>query len=457
MPALGTSERPLRVAIVGSGPSGFYTADDLFKSDKIVEVSMFDRLPAPFGLVRYGVAPDHAKIKNVTKVYEKIADQDGFKFYGNVEIGNDISVEELKNYFDAIVFCSGAETDRNLGIHGEGLQGSHAATEFVAWYNGHPDFQNRNFDLSHEVAVVIGQGNVAMDVCRILCKTVDELKETDITQNALDALAESKIKEVHMIGRRGPVQAAFTPIEIREFGELSHCHPVINPDDLKLNEISTQELADPANAVRKKNYDILQKLSQLPQDKEKKFFVHFRKSPIEIVGKGRVQKIILEKNKLVGEPNKQRSQGTGEKEELDCGIVFRSVGYRGVPIKGLPFHEQWGIIPNIEGRVADSEHDFVGLYTAGWIKRGPSGIIGTNKPDAEETIKHLLADVEHLNPCAQPDTSALDEFLKEKGIRFISFEDWKKIDAAEIERGQKQGKPREKFINVEQMLAVLHH
>ena len=248
---LGSAQRALRVAIVGSGPSAFYSTDSLFKSGLNISVTMFERLPTPFGLVRYGVAPDHHKIKNVIKVYEKIAEHEGFHFLGNVEVGRDITVHQVRKYFDVVLFAYGAETDRKLGIVGEGLPGSHTATEFVAWYNGHPDFQDRKFDLSCNSAVIVGQGNVALDVCRILCKTVDELKNTDIAQNALDVLAQSKIKEVHIIGRRGPAQAAFTPIEIREFGELANCAPVINVKDLELNYASQCELEDPHNKTKK--------------------------------------------------------------------------------------------------------------------------------------------------------------------------------------------------------------
>jgi len=453
---LGTSERPLRVAIVGSGPSGFYAAQALFKSETNVTVDMFDRLPAPYGLVRYGVAPDHAKIKSVTNVYKKTAEQNGFSFMGNVNVGKDITVEELKKFYDAILFTCGAETDRKLGIPGEDLAGSFTATEFVAWYNGHPDYRDRQFDLSGSTAVIVGQGNVAMDVCRILCKTVDELKNTDIAQHALNTLAKSKIKEVHMVGRRGPVQAAFTPVEIREFGELSNCDPVVDPKDLEVSDVSQAELDDPKNAARRKNFGILRSFAERETtNKEKKFFVHFLKSPAELIGEGKVQKVILEKNELVGEAGKQKAKGTGAKEELNCDILFRSVGYRGIPIEGVPFHEQWGIFPNIEGRITEDDKVVPGLYTAGWIKRGPSGVIGTNKPDSEETVAHLLEDAGQLTLCEAPDTGAVLDLLSQKGVRVVSFDDWQKIDASEIERGQKAGKPREKYVSVEEMVSIL--
>ncbi len=457
MSSLGTPERPLRVAIVGSGPSGFYAAEALYKRSIKVNVDMFDRLPVPYGLVRYGVAPDHPKIKNVIKVYEKfVTDHPDFSFLGNVTVGENVSIHELKRFYDAVIIATGAQTDRKMGIEGEGLAGSHASTDFVGWYNGHPDFQDLHFDFSHEVAVVIGQGNVAMDVCRILLKSVDELKNTDITQNALDALASSKIKEVHCFGRRGPAQAAFTPVEIREFGELADCATIINAKYFELNEASQKELEDPANNVRKKNFEILKELAKRdPEGKKKKFVLHFCNSPVEIFGKGRVQQIVFENNQLTGEPNQQKVRATGIKNTFDCGLVFRSIGYVGVPVKGLPFQPNAGVIPNQHGRVMDAEQIYTGLYAAGWIKRGANGVIGTNKPDSDETVKSLLEDLPHLVGCAEPSTEVVMSFLKSKEIRVVTFSDWKKIDAAEIEHGQKLGKPREKFIRVAGMLSVL--
>ncbi len=449
-------ERALRVTIIGSGPSGFYLAEELFKQKLNVQVDMFEKLPVPYGLVRYGVAPDHPKIKNVTRVFEKTAENSHFTFLGNVTVGKNITVPELQKFYDAVIFAVGAEADRHLGIDGESLEGSYTATEFVAWYNSHPDFQDRHFDLSHDVAVIVGQGNVAMDVARILCKTADELKKTDISRHALEVLAESRIKEVHMYGRRGPVQAAFTPAEIREMGELADCYPVLDPEDLKLNEASLKEAEDPANAARKKNFEILQHFTTLqPRGRKRKFVLHFLKSPVAIIGQGRVQKVKFEMNRLVGEPGRQKVSGTGKFEEIDCGIFFRSVGYRGIPIQGLPFSEQAGIIPNQNGRVMDSGKALAGLYVAGWIKRGATGVIGTNKPDSQDTVKSLLEDLGRLKPCERPSTREVMAFLKERKARVVTFADWKKIDAAEIERGVKLDKPREKFTQVTGMLSVI--
>jgi ferredoxin--NADP+ reductase len=454
---LGSAQQPLRTAIIGSGPSGFYAAASLLNAKDIkVKVDMFEKLPVPFGLVRYGVAPDHAKIKNVTKIYEKIAEHKAFQFLGNVHVGKNISVHDLRKFYEVIIFAIGAEADRRLGILGEDLPGCHTASECVGWYNGHPDFRDKVFNLSQPIVVIIGQGNVALDIARILGKTVDELKNTDIARHALEALAESKVREIHIFGRRGPAQAAFTPVEIRELGELADCNCIIDRKDLELNEASRKELENPQSAVRRKNYEVLQFLAQKKrQPKKRQIVFHFLKSPLEISGAGHLSKIVLEKNMLVGNPEEQKARGLGQREEISCNLLFKSIGYRGIPIKGLPFHDQWGIIPNQRGRVVDSEQIFTGLYAVGWIKRGPTGVIGTNKPDAEETVKHILEDIPHLRPCEIPDTEALKKSLKRKEIRVVNFADWKKIEAAEIERGNEAGKPLEKFVTRSGMLSAV--
>lgn len=452
MSELGSEARPLRVSIIGSGPSGFYAADALLKSKLATVVDMFERLPNPYGLVRTGVAPDHSKIKNVIKIYERIAAKPGFTYFGNVEFGKELNLRELQQHYDAIIFANGAESDRNLNIPGENLPGSHPATAFVGWYNGHPDFRDLEFDFSTEVAVVIGQGNVAVDICRILCKTVDELKTTDIAQHALDQLVHSKIKHVHMIGRRGPVQAKFTQIEIREMGRLQDCDVHIDLEAFDFDKASQQELDDPENKVASKNVPVLREIAETnPHGKSRELNIDFCRSPIEIKGNGRVESIVFEKNKLVGEPYKLKAVGTGETEEMLCGLVFRSVGYHGVALPGVPFDEKRGIFPNVNGRIIDSE----GLYTVGWIKRGPSGIIGTNKPDSQATVAQLLDDISDLTPCQKPETESLIQSLKDKGVRVVSCEDWHKIDEAEIARGKEVDKPREKFTRVVEMLDLL--
>lgn len=459
MTTLGTEDNPLLVAIVGSGPSGFYAAEALIKSDINVKVDMLERLPSPYGLVRSGVAPDHPKLKQAIKLYQKIADSSDFNLIANVTVGTDISVEDLCISHHAVIFTYGAETDRKLGVPGEDLIGSHTATEFVGWYNGHPNYRDCEFDLSHEVAVIIGQGNVAADVSRILSKTIDDLKHTDIAQHALDVLAESKIKEIHVIGRRGPAQAKFTPKELREFGELSDCNSIVQESDMILNPESEKELEEKSNIASKKIYDQFCEFSKRDADpsKSKNCYFDFLIGPKELMGNTRLEKLILEKNKLAGEPFKQSARGTGETIELETGILFRSIGYRGIPMTGVPFHESWGTIPNENGRITDNDGKITAqLYTAGWIKRGPSGIIGTNRACSVETVQHLLQDLEKLDDgMDKSGAEAIYSILNNKQIRHISFNDWKKIDTKEIEHGEPKGKPREKYTYIDEMLSVI--
>jgi ferredoxin--NADP+ reductase len=457
MSKLGSPENPLRVAIIGSGPSGFYATEALIKSGLDVKIDMLERLPAPFGLVRNGVAPDHQKLKQAIQLYDKIAEAAQFNFLGNVTFGRDVTVEDLLKTHHTIIFTCGAESDRKLGIPGEDLSGSYTATEFVGWYNGHPDYRDREFDLSHEVAVIIGQGNVAADVSRILAKIVDELKHTDIAQHALDALAESKIREIHVIGRRGPAQAKFTPKELREFGELADCDPIVKPEDLILNSASQAELEDKSNAGNLKIYQLFKEFSERPpSNKKRRCHFRFLLGPVELTGDGKLQKITFEKNALSGEPMNQSARGTGEKFDMDAGILFRSIGYKGVPLPGLPFDDKRGILPNIDGRITDNGSVIPGLYTAGWIKRGPTGIIGTNRADSVATIEALLADVPQLDSQSKTGEAGLIPLLKERNIRYVTYQEWRKIDAREIELGKPKGKPREKFTYVSEMLEIIN-
>jgi ferredoxin--NADP+ reductase len=453
---LGSKENPVRVAVVGSGPSGFYAMEALIRSEPVVLVDMFERLPSPFGLVRSGVAPDHPKLKNAIGVYEKLAEAPEFRFLGNITVGRDISVEEVRSCYHAVIFACGAETDRKLGIPGEDLPGSHAATEFVGWYNGHPDYRDLEFDLSHDTAVIIGQGNVAVDICRILSKTVDELKHSDIAEHALAALAESKICNVHMIGRRGPAQAKFTHQELREFGELEECEPVVDPKDLELNEASREELGDRANRANLKSFEVLQSFADRPPPtRRRRCRFHFLKSPIQLKGERRLERVVLARNVLEGGPSEQTARKTDELEELQCGLLFRSIGYHGVAIPGVPFDTRRGVFPNREGRVLGGEDPLPGLYATGWIKRGPTGIIGTNRADSVETVKLLLEDLPSFGAGEKTGADGLADLFKSRGVRVLSFTDWRKIDAAEIRRGKPVGKPREKFTRVEEMLSVL--
>jgi ferredoxin/flavodoxin---NADP+ reductase len=457
MDALGTAPNPLRVAVIGSGPSGFYAAEALLKSGREVRVDMIERLPAPYGLVRYGVAPDHPKLKEPILVYSAIARLPHFSLLGNVTVGRDVPVEELRAHYHAVVFTCGAQTDRRLGIPGEDLPGSHTATEFVAWYNGHPDYRDHSFDLAQEVVAIVGQGNVAADLCRILAKSADELRTTDIARHALDALAASRVKEIHVIGRRGPAQAKFTNKELKELGELANCDAVVAPQDLELNPASRAELEAKANFVAAKNVEILRQFaSQPPAGKPRRLFFHFLKSPVAVAGDGRVERVELARNRLEGEAFKQVAEETSETEPLRCGLLFRSIGYSGVPMPGIPFDARRGVFPTRDGRIVDGAGAAMpGLYAAGWIKRGPTGIIGTNRADAVSTVKALLADVPQLDQAARQGADGLKALLSARDVRTIDVEDWFRIDAAEVASGEPQGKPREKFTRVAEMLQCL--
>jgi len=461
---IGTEDHPLRVAIIGSGPTGFYTAGHLFKQkDYVVEVDVYDRLPTPFGLVRGGVAPDHQKIKSVTKAYDRIAVNPRFRYYGGVELGSDVTLEDLSKHYHQIVFCVGAQVDRSMRIPGEDLKRSHAATEFVAWYNGHPDYRDREFDLSQQTVVVVGVGNVAVDVCRILCRSREELERTDIADYALDAIANSNVETVYMLGRRGPAQAAFSNPEIKELGELEVADIRVPEDEAELDEASKAFLAEHPDPGTEHKVEILQQYAKEKRSgKPKHLVLRFCVSPTKLVAgdDGGVAKVEIVKNELyLNEKGTIRPRPTDEHEEIEAGLVFRSVGYYGVALPGVPFREDWGVIPNDKGRVVelDSKEPVPGLYCAGWIKRGPSGVIGTNKPDALETVQCMLQDVAQgktLDPAA-PGVDEARELVRERKPGYFSYDDWKKLDALEIERAKGTERPRVKFTSVKEMQAAL--
>jgi ferredoxin--NADP+ reductase len=462
--SIGTEANPLRVAIVGSGPTGFYTAEHLFKQkDRVVEVDLFERLPTPFGLVRGGVAPDHQKIKSVTKAYDRIAASPRFRYYGNVEFGTDLSLEDLKRHYHQIVFTVGAQIDRSMDIPGEALKRSHAATEFVAWYNGHPDYRHCQFDLSQNAVAVVGVGNVAVDVCRILCRTREELERTDIADYALEAVAASRIETVYMLGRRGPAQAAFTNPEAKELGEMEGADIQVPEGDAAIDEATRKYMEKNFDPSTDRKLEILQQYaSEKRSGKPKKLVLRFCVSPVELLsdGDGAVRAVDMVKNELyLDNKGGIRPRATDEHEILDAGLVFRSVGYRGVALPGVPFRDDWGVIPNEKGRVTESPGGpaVEGLYCAGWIKRGPTGVIGTNKPDALETVEAMIEDLgrgAHLDPRA-PSVEAAGNLVREKKPFFVSYEDWKKLDALEVKRAEGTERPRIKFTSVEGMLEAL--
>ncbi len=457
---IGTEEQPLRVAVIGAGPAAFYAVDSLFKQSGLVsQVDMFNRFPTPFGLVREGVAPDHESIKTVTRIYDRIATNPNFRYFGNVTFGTDITHDELRPLYDQIIYAVGAQSDRKMNIPGEDLDGSYPATIFVGWYNGHPDYADLDFDLTHQRAVVVGNGNVAMDVTRILATLPDALATTDISDAALLKLRQSQVREVIMLGRRGPVQSAFTNPELKEFGELEDVDVIIDPADLELDETSTATLASDKNAT--KNVATLGRYAaQTEYNKPRRIIMRFLVSPVEIIGEnGKVKAIKLERNQLVlHSDGTLRAEGTGQFETIETGLVFRSVGYRGVTLSGVPFDDKTGTIANIAGRVmqVSTSEMVAGEYVVGWAKRGPSGVIGTNKPDSAATVAAMVEDVPHLR--SQPhthDLAAIVNLLKDKQIPYITYQDWSRINEQEVAQGKSQGRPRVKFTHVAEMLEVV--
>jgi len=459
---VGSATQPLRVAIFGSGPAAFYAAEHLFKQkDVVIEVDMFERLPTPYGLVRGGVAPDHLKIKQVTKVFDGIAAQPRFRFFGNVEFGTDLKLAELREYYHQILFATGAQTDRRMNIPGEDLLGSHPATEFVAWYNGHPDYRDHRFNLQVERAAVVGVGNVAIDVARLLSLSRAELLESDAADYAVEALSNSKIKVVYLLGRRGPAQAAFTNPEIKEIGDLAECDVVTRADETQLDELSAASIA--GDRTLQKKVEILQGYAvERDLTRPKTLYLRFLVSPVELIadGQGCVAKMRLVRNTLVASDTGSLSaKATDQYEEIDVGLVFRSVGYRGVPLPDVPFNDRWGVILNQAGRVLDpdTKQPLTGLYTSGWIKRGPSGVVGTNKPDSVETVNGMLEDLRAgklLSP-GEPDPAAIERLVRARKPDYFSYADWKRLDELELERGRAIGRPRLKFTSVEEMKQAL--
>ncbi len=457
---LGNETRPLNVAIVGAGPSGFYAAGSLLAQKSLnVRVDLFDRLPAPFGLVRYGVAPDHQKIKSVTKLYERTAADPRLRFFGHINFGTDITRDDLRQHYDAIIYAVGAQSDRKLNIPGEELTGSISATEFVAWYNGHPDHAEREINLNIDSVMVVGVGNVALDVARILAKTVDELKQTDIADYALEVLAKSRVKNIFILSRRGPAQVKFTNAEIKEFGELADAEPVVDSADLVLDPLSAQEIMEDKEAQR--NLEILKDFAARPlQAKHRQIHFRFLVSPIEIIddGTGSVGAVRIEHNELHATADGYlNAQGTGETFIIPTGMVLRSVGYKGIALADVPYEERTGLINNRLGRVTDraTGMPLSGEYVVGWAKRGPTGVIGTNKADANDTIDRLLEDLPTLTPAPQPDPTAIETLLQTRGLTYVTIEDWRVLDEIETVLGTNAGRPRVKLTSIQAMLEAI--
>jgi ferredoxin--NADP+ reductase len=455
---LGTPERPLRVAIVGAGPSGFYTAAALLaQPGAAVAIDLLDRLPAPYGLVRYGVAPDHPKIKEVVRVFERVALDPRVRYLGNVGCGRDLALAELRRHYDQIVLAVGGPSDRRLGVPGEELAGSHSSTAFVAWYSSHPDFLDLPVDLGCAAAAVVGVGNVAVDVARILARDPEELAKTDISDDALALLRSSAVRDVHVLARRGPVQAKCSPAELKEMAQLAGVDLVVDPAELELDPASAEELA--ADREAQKNLEVLRELAARgTTGAARRIHLRFKVSPVEILGEdGRVAALRLERNRLVPGRWGVAAEGTGETETLPVGLVVRAVGYRSLPLADVPFDEKKAIVPNEKGRVLDpaTGAPLPGLYVTGWVKRGPTGLIGSNKPDGAETAAAMLEDSATTAPAPDWQPEAVDRRLAEKGVRRVDFDDWRRLDKLEVERGRAQGRPRVKLGSVEEMLAAL--
>jgi ferredoxin/flavodoxin---NADP+ reductase len=435
-----------RIAIVGAGPAGAFAAAAVRRQVGDVEIDLFERLPTPWGLLRGGVAPDHQEIKRLQDTFDRQTLKRGCRFLGNVEVGRDVTHEELTRHYTAVVYATGAQTDKSLGIPGEDLPNSWAATEFVAWYNGHPDYRELEFDLSCERAVVIGNGNVAADVTRLLTRSPDELARTDVADHALEALRSSAIREVVVLGRRGPAQAAFTSAELRELGHLDGVD--LRVDDVELDPLSAEWLAEHGTFTARKNVELLREFAARPPriDAERRIQLRFLVSPVEITPDA----VVVGRNEIVQDDRGQlRARATdAPAETIEAGLVLRSVGYQAVPLPGVPFDERAFVLPNERGRVAP------GVYTVGWIKRGPTGILGTNKRDAEETIACLAED---LREGVLPEPAAsepIDGLLAEREIGVVTADGWRAIDAHELETGRGADRPRVKLASRDELLAA---
>ena len=446
----------MRVAIIGSGPAGFYAAEALLRrTDEVVQVDMFDRLPTPYGLVRAGVAPDHQNIKAVTRVYEKTSARPEFRFFGNVRLGQDLKVEDLRRHYHQIVYAVGNEADRRMGIPGEGIPRCTPATVFIGWYNGHPDYRHAQIDLSVSRVAVVGNGNVAVDAARILLRSPAELEKTDIAAHALEALRNSQVREVYILGRRGPEQAAFTPVELKELGEMEGVDPIVAPDELA--DCTSVE----PGSQQDKNLNILQSFAARERGRDtKKLHLRFRVSPTEVLADadGKVCGLKLEKNRIETQADGTTvARGTGEFEVLEVGMVLPAIGFSLDPIDGVPYDEAARIVANEDGRVVDpfSRAVVANEYVVGWARTGPRGLIGSHKAASAHVVAHMAADGIGLSARELPPRDAIIDLLRERGVQFISFEDWKRLDDVEVSRGERRAAPRDKIVDVESMLALL--
>ncbi|WP_219418411.1 FAD-dependent oxidoreductase [Pseudonocardia nigra] len=442
---------PPRVAVIGAGPSGLYAAAALLASGAPVSVEVLDRLPAPYGLVRYGVAPDHVKMKSVIRVLQQPFDPAQVEFLGGVRVGEGgVPLDVLREHFHAIVHATGSSVDRSLGIPGEDLAGSLGSGAFVSWYCGHPDHVELRPSLDHPGVAVVGAGNVALDVARVLARSADEMAATDVPEPVLDALRGSAVRDVHVLIRRGPQHVRFTPAELRQIGELAGADVVVHDDGLLADGV-----AEPDDKRQRQNLQLLTGWAAAqPSGKPRRVHLRFLRSPVRILGDGgRVTGVVVERNRIDADG---RVVGTGVEEMLDAGLVVRAIGYSAEPVPGLPFDERTGTVPNDHGRVVRDGVPVPGAYVTGWIKRGPTGVIGTNKGDAAETVASLLADLPDLPAPPHPEPEALREALAEHGVRPVAWSSWLRLDAEEVRRGGLRGAERVKVAELAEMLDVAH-
>jgi ferredoxin--NADP+ reductase len=460
---LGSGARPLRVAVIGSGPSAFYAVEALFKVEGLnCRCDMFERLPTPFGLVRGGVAPDHQKIKSVVRIYDQIATDPRFRFFGNVRVGTDLTVDELRSAYDCRIWAVGNEGDRRMGIPGEDLDGVHSATAFVGWYNGHPDHQQHRFDLGRVRRVaVIGNGNVAVDVARVLLQEPSRLESTDISDTALEELRRSEVEEVVLVGRRGPAQAAFSPKELQEIAHLEGVRLEVPSAEIEIDPASAAWLGSSAPRSAQRNVALLTELAAADKSSGRRLRIVFCASPQSVLGgEGRVVGLELERNRLEADAEGvPRPHGTGERFQVDCELVLAAIGYRGIPVPGLPFCERRGIIPNDAGRVLSAPEGDVlpGDYVVGWAKRGPTGLIGNNSPDSKDTVRALVEDLGERTAerLSDADLENVPTLLGSRGVAFVDYADWQAYDGWEVAQGVHRGKVRHKLTDTAEILEVM--
>ena len=440
----------LRVAVIGSGPAGIYAADALAKSDADVTVDILERDPAPYGLIRYGVAPDHPRIKEIVKALRKTMANPAIRFIGNVAYGIDLKLADLRQFYDAVIFATGARSDKSLDIPGVDLPGSHGAADFVSWYDGHPDVP-REWPLTAESVAVLGAGNVALDVARVLAKTADELSTTEIPDNVYEGLAANRAKDVHIFARRGPAQVKFTPMELRELGHSPNVDVIVHPEGFDLDEGSMEAIR--ATKSVKLVVDRLQNyVASEPAGKPHRLHIHFCHSPTEVLGDDHVTGLRTERTELIGDGN---VRGTGEYTDWDVQAVYRAIGYLSSPLSDVPFDHRKGVVPNDGGRVLDLDGDALpGAYVTGWIKRGPVGLIGHTKSDAAETVAKLLDDASTLTAPEDSDPEAVTTHLAERGVAYTTWEGWELLDAHELTLGEAEGRERKKVVPREDMVRI---